>query len=276
MKKEPEALTITNRSRPIVLLTDFGLQDAFAGILKGVILSINPHATIVDLSHGVRPQDILHGAFLLLTAQGYFPRGAIFCAVVDPGVGGDRRPVLIRTKEYDFVGPDNGLLWQAAQKNGIQSAVHLTQSTYFLEKISSTFHGRDIFAPIAAHLSLGLEMGKLGTPINDPVNDLVHLDLPVPEKQGNSLILTVLDIDIYGNITLNITQDEFKAFVKDCFCLSVGTAQISACHKTYDQAGEDQPFLLASSSGYMEVALKNGNAAEQLGIKRLDQVVLTR
>ena len=276
MKKESKILTFTNHSRPIVLLTDFGLQDAFAGILKGVILSINPHATIVDLSHGVRPQDILHGAFLLLTAQGYFPRGSIFCAVVDPGVGGGRRPVLIKTNQYYFVGPDNGLLWQAAQKNGIQSAVHLTQGAYFLEKISSTFHGRDIFAPIAAHLSLGVEMCKLGSPVNDPVKELVHLDLPLPEKQENSLILTVLDIDIYGNITLNITQDEFYSFVKDRFCLSAGTARISSCYKAYYQAGEDQPFLLAASSGYMEVAQKNGNAAEQLGIKNLDQVVLSR
>ncbi len=269
-------MTIAKNSGPIVLLTDFGLQDAFVGILKGVILSINPHANIVDLSHGVRPQDILQGAFLLLTAQGYFPLGTIFCVVVDPGVGEDRRPVLIQTKEYCFVGPDNGVLWQAVQKNGIESVVHLNQSVYFLENISFSFHGRDIFAPIAAHLSLGRETDKLGSIVTDPVNDLVHLDLPVPENQGDSLVLTILYIDIYGNMTLNITWDEFKAFVGKGFCLLAGTTQITMCYKAYAQARDNEPFIMAASAGYMEVAVKNGNAAEQLGMNSLDRMVLTR
>ena len=261
-----------SQTRPIALLTDFGYKDIFVGILKGVILSINPRAAILDLSHGVRPRDIFHGSFLLDCALGYFPRGTVFCVVVDPGVGTDRRPVLIKTKDYYFVGPDNGVLWQAAQKNQMEAAIHLTQKAYFLEKISSTFHGRDIFVPIAAHLSLGMEIDKFGIPIND----LLQLVLPVPEKNGNKLILTILDIDIYGNICLNITWEQFKAFVGDNFYLEVGNRQISRICTAYAFSRDSQPFLLSASSGYMEIAVKNGNAAEQLAIKCLDKVVLTR
>lgn len=258
---------------PIVLLTDFGLQDAFVGILKGVILTINPKAAIVDLSHGVSPQDIGHGAFLLTSAMGYFPGGTIFCVVVDPGVGSERRPVLIRTKDYYFVGPDNGVLWPAAQKNQVEQALHLTRTAYFLKNISSTFHGRDIFAPIAAHLSQGTCMTKLGI----PVSDLVPLEFPVPEKQGNTLILTVLNMDIYGNPTLNITWDEFKAFAGNAFCLESGTRKISRIYRSYAQAQEDlEPFLVAGSSGYMEIAVKNGSAADQLKIHCRDRLILTR
>lgn len=261
-----------SQNRPIVLLTDFGHKDIFVGILKGVILSLNPGATILDLSHGVRPHNIFHGSFLLDCAMGYFPEGTVFCVVVDPGVGTDQRPVLIKTKDYYFLGPDNGILWQAAEKNQIENVIHLNQKAYFLEKISSTFHGRDIFAPIAAHLSLGVEIDKFGIPIND----LVQLNLPVPEIQGNKLILTILDIDIYGNICLNITWKKFKAFTGECFRLEVGNTQISRVYKAYALSRDSLPFLLTSSSGYMEIAVKNGNAAEQLAVKCLDKVMLTQ
>lgn len=265
-------LTSCPGNPPIALLTDFGHQDAFVGILKGVILTINPGAAIVDLSHGVRPQDLFHGAFLLASAMGYFPGGTIFCVVVDPGVGSERRPVLIQTGDYYFVGPDNGVLWPAAQKNQIKQALHLNQSAYFLKTISSTFHGRDIFAPIAAHLSQGVSINRLGT----PVNSLVSLEFPGPEKQGNHLILTVLDIDIYGNIFLNIGWDEFKAFAGNRFCLETGTIQISRLHKTYAQARDSSPFLVVGSSGYMEIAVKNGNAAGQLKINCRDRLILSQ
>ncbi|MBA3010928.1 MAG: SAM-dependent chlorinase/fluorinase [Proteobacteria bacterium] len=263
---------MTAKNPPIVLLTDFGLKDAFVGILKGVILSINPFGNIIDLSHGVRPQDLLHGGFLLSTAMGYFPSDTIFCVVVDPGVGGSRRPILIRTKNYFLVGPDNGVLWQAARKNGIEVVLHLNRTSYFLSPLSSTFHGRDIFAPVAAHLSCGLAMEKLGEPVYDPI----PLDLPIPEKKGDRLILTILDIDIYGNITLNISLDELRSFVGNQFWLEAGSARISKIYETYAQAEDRQPFLLAASSGFLEIAVKKGNAAKQLGIGHWNQLVLNR
>jgi len=256
----------------IALVTDFGHKDVFVGILKGVISSISPGASVIDLSHEVAPQDILHGSFFLSVSAVYFPRGTIFCVVVDPGVGSDRRAVLVKTKDYYFVGPDNGVLWQTAAENGIEQIIHLTQPRYFLETVSATFHGRDIFAPVAAHLSLGLEIEKFG----DPATSLTPFEFPGPVKQDNCLILTVLHIDTYGNIILNITQDEFDCFMVSDFCLSVNHTCITPFFETYAAAEENTPFVMVSSSGYMEIAVKNKNAAQILGVERLDQITLSQ
>ncbi len=258
------------KHRPIVLLTDFGLVDPFVGILKGVICSINPGAGIIDLSHGVRSQDIHHGAFLLYRAMGYFPKGSIFCVVVDPGVGTHRKPVAVKTRDYCFVGPDNGVLWEAAYTNGIEKKIHLNQKDFFLKNVSSTFHGRDIFAPCAAHLSLGVPLEKLGA----RMDDLEKIKFPKPSKTVLGLVLTVLDKDIYGNLTLNISQDDFFAFFRKGIVLQFGPHSIDQVFTTYGQASTDQPFLLPGSSGFMEIALKNGDAAQWLGIDVLDQCTL--
>lgn len=258
------------KHRPIVLLTDFGLMDPFVGILKGVIASINPGARIIDLSHGVRSQDIHHGAFILSRAMGYFPKGSIFCVVVDPGVGTDRKPVAIKTRDYYFVGPDNGVLWQAASTNGIQTQICLNRTEYFLDTVSSTFHGRDIFAPCSAHLALGVPMENLG----HRTDSLVTMEFPVPEKKGEGLVLTILDIDVYGNLTLNISHEDFFAFFKEGSVLQIGPHCIDQVFRTYDEALIDQPFLLAGSTGSMEIALKNGNAAQWLGKDVFDRCTL--
>ncbi|HSL62059.1 MAG TPA: SAM-dependent chlorinase/fluorinase [Desulfotignum sp.] len=257
--------------RPIALLTDFGHTDPFAGVLKGVILSINPRASIVDLCHGVSPRDIAQGALMLETSLNYFPRGTIFCTVVDPGVGSSRRPVLVETEDYFLVGPDNGVLWPAAVKNTIRRVVHLTRFCYFLSPVSATFHGRDIFAPVAAHLSAGTDPSAFGPIVTDPV----RLAPAHPKPCENGLILTVRHIDTFGNIGLNLTWERFESFAGQGFCMRVNQTEITGQYGTYAAAPDGQPFVLADSAGFVEIAVKNGHAASQLNVQKNDSVVLT-
>ncbi len=255
---------------PIVLITDFGHTDPFVGIMKGVIHGIAPHAGIIDLSHGIRPQDVFHGAFVLYRSYAYFPKGSIFCAVVDPGVGTDRRPVAVKTRDYVFVGPDNGLIWAAANANGIEAAVCLENPEYFLDEISHTFHGRDIFAPVAAHLSLKTSLAEMGRTILD----LTEFKFPEPEPRGETLIVTVLDQDIYGNLTLNICLRDFLSFTGQGFSLELNDVRITRFHTTYGQAEENVPFVVAGSHGLMEIAVKNNSAAEKTCASVLDRFTL--
>ncbi|MCF8092829.1 MAG: SAM-dependent chlorinase/fluorinase [Desulfotignum sp.] len=260
----------TAGSRPIALLTDFGHTDPFAGILKGVILSVNPQARIVDLCHGIGPQDIAHGAFVLETSLKYFPEGTIFCTVVDPGVGSSRRAVLVKTADYFLVGPDNGVLWPAARKNTIKKVVNLTSPIYFLSSVSSTFHGRDIFAPVAAHLSAGTDPAAFGPEISD----LTILAAAGPEPFEAGLVLTVNHIDTFGNIGLNLGWERFKPFCDSGFCLTVNQVEITRYYESYAMAPENTPFVLKSSTGYMEIAVKNRHAAKMLGVSQNDKIIL--
>lgn len=257
---------------PIVLLTDFGHLDSFVGVMKGVILTINPGAVIVDLSHGVAPQNVDHGAFLLATSLDFFPRGTIFCVVVDPGVGTDRRAVMVETGDYILVGPDNGVLWEAASRSGIKKSVHVSQSRYFLSPVSATFHGRDIFAPCAAHLSLGVPVSDFGP----AVADLTARPFPKPETVGNDVRLGILHTDVFGNICLNMTGREFFSRFQDGFCLEVNGYEISDIYETYGMAPENKPFLLVSSHGYLEIAVKNQDASRNLGVTDDARIMLRK
>lgn len=258
--------------RPIVLLTDFGRQDPFAGILKGVIACISPESNVIDLTHEVNPQDILQGAFLLASSYSYFPRGSVFCVVVDPGVGSTRKGILIETRDYLFLGPDNGVLWHAADKNKIKRIFHLTNSAYFLNPVSATFHGRDIFAPVAAHVSKGLENISV---LGHPIKECVEYPFPGVEKNGSSFVLTILHIDRFGNAVLNIDAKAFRRYIKDKrFCLTVHGTRICLVYDTYAQAPGEEPFIIESSSGYMEISVKNANAAAIMGIHCMDTAVL--
>ncbi len=256
----------------IVMLTDFGFEDPFVGIMKGVISGIAPAARVIDLTHGIRPQDIFQGAFVLYRSVDYFPKGTVFCAVVDPGVGTARRPIILKTRDFYFVGPDNGLLWPAAKANGIESCICLDNPDYFLPQVSTTFHGRDIFAPVAAKLCTGTLLGDFGSCLDRPVS----LDLPRPEPRGEALALTVLDRDRFGNLTLNLTSDDFQGFLEAIFCLTFKDRQITLFHQTYGEADENSPFILFGSSGFIEVAVKNGSAAHHLGADVMDKFLLRR
>ncbi len=256
----------------IALLTDFGCQDTFAGVLKGVILSICRDANIVDLSHGVSHQDIAHGSFMLFTSYRFFPKGTVFCVVVDPGVGSKRKPICIKTKDYFFVGPDNGVLWQAAKENKIEQIMNLTNTSYFLESISTTFHGRDIFAPCAAHICNRVNIKDMGKPLEKAK---VH-EIPTIEKKDNSLILSIIHIDVFGNITLNITHGEFAEFTDQVFCLEINGFSITKKYDHYSAAEENELFLIPSSSQYMEVAIREKNAAGLINVPCNKKAVLKR
>lgn len=257
--------------RIISLLTDFGTQDGFVGIMKGVILGITPSVTIVDLSHEVPPQDILTGALILRSAIGFFPPGTIHVAVVDPGVGSTRRALMVETATAILVGPDNGLLSLAAPPASVRRVVHLTNSRYFLPRVSHTFHGRDIFAPVAAHLSRGMPLDDFG-----PVaTNMERLALPVVEHAPHTITGSVIAIDRFGNIVTNITAADVLPFPTQSLSVSIGPVQIHGLASTYAAVPVGAVTALLNSWGMLEIAVRNGSAAQQLGVQRGAAVLIT-
>lgn len=260
---------------PIVLTTDFGTADAYVGVMKGVILTINPTATIVDLTHQILPQDISQAAFVLGTSHRFFPAGAIHVVVVDPGVGTDRRALLLVTPRERFLAPDNGVLsWiirqhldQPPEKEGRVlvppgcSAYQLTNPQYWLSPVSQTFHARDIFAPVAAHLSLGVPPESLG----QPVGDLVWLPPPEPTCQDNTIQGQVIFTDHFGNLITNISAQQLAGASN--MQVEVKGQRIPRLSRTFQEGDSHQPghlVALLGSHGYLEIAVREGNAAVKL------------
>ena len=190
----------------IAILSDFGEKDFYVGVMKGVILSINPFVEIVDITNNVERHNIIAGAFALYNSFNYFPKGTIFLAVVDPGVGTRREPILVVTNDYFFVAPNNGLVYPAAVENVIQRVVLLRNEEYFLKSVSFTFHGRDIFAPVAAHLSTGVKPENFGPDL--PKDKLVKLKLSDYSKSGNGIVGKIIYIDVFGNVITSIPNKE--------------------------------------------------------------------
>jgi S-adenosylmethionine hydrolase len=249
---------VFQRCRLITLLTDFGLDDAYVGVMKGVILRINPDIRVVDLTHAVPPQQILAGAFILCNAVGFFPDGTIHLAVVDPGVGSARRPILIETDRGLLVGPDNGVLCPAAAVMGRRHARVLANEELFLHPVSHTFHGRDVFAPAAAHLACGVTPEKVG-PVLDAI---VELQLPVPRRNGAAIAGEVVHVDRFGNLVTNISADALPRFPARQVCVSISTTPIGTLLATYSAAAEGAPLALLGSWGTVEIAVRNGSAAK--------------
>jgi len=249
--------------RIITLLTDFGARDAFVGVMKGVMLRINPALGFVDLSHDVPPQDVLAGALLLQSAIPFFPAGTISVAVVDPGVGSQRRALLVETSTAFLVGPDNGLLSLATPANAVKRIVHLTNEQYFLLPRSHTFHGRDVFAPVAAHLSLGVSPERLGAVISD----MERLTIPSVQRCLNGLVGHVIYIDHFGNVTTNITEDDLRPFPMDTLLVSIGAVQIRGVKTSYAAEEIGAPLAIINSWGRLEIAVRNGSAAQDLNIQ---------
>jgi S-adenosylmethionine hydrolase len=256
--------------RLITLTTDFGLEDAYVGVMKGVILSINPAATIVDLCHAVPPQDMQAAAFLLHTAWPYFPLGTIHVVVVDPGVGSQRRAIAVDVGTATFVTPDNGVLSyvlaEAAEKN--TQAVHLTNQRYWLSPVSATFHGRDIFAPVAAHLSLGVPLTDLGEPL--PLGELVTFPLPRPERQGDTWVGHVVHIDHFGNLVTDLEAEAIGD--PQAVAIEVGRQRIFGLRRTYAEGTPGEPIALIGSSGRLEIAVTGGQAVRWLKVQIGDRV----
>jgi S-adenosylmethionine hydrolase len=234
----------------ITLLTDFGLDDTYVGQIKGAILAVAPSATLVDLTHAVPPQDIQAGAFLLWSAVEPFPAGSVHLAVVDPGVGSDRRPIVIQSQRGDiFVGPDNGLLQPAVDRlGGALLTVEPTEGKYWRCGISATFHGRDVFGPLAGHIASGVALGSLGPP-ND---DAQQLSLPQPQ----GLVGEVVHVDTYGNLVTNLPA----ALLPEQFEIRIGPHRVPrASH--YAAVAPGALLALTGSAGLLEISARNASAA---------------
>ena len=260
---------------PIALLTDFGYRDHYVGVMHGVISSIAPSAPVIDITHGVPPQDVTAGALALRESWRFFPRGTIFVAVVDPGVGTTRRAIAVRTSAGAIlVGPDNGVLWLVAEEAGLSRAVELQSSQHRLPSPSSTFHGRDIFAPAAAHLWNGVDIEQLGT----GAQDLTRLELALPMVQDNRLIGTVIYVDGYGNLITNLTramvEDFRRRFPNGKLLVTIRQGPQINLYEAYGNAEPGETIALFGSFERLEVAIRDGNAAARYGAAVGMEVIL--
>ena len=266
-----------NPTSPIVLTTDFGLSDYYVGVMKGVILSINPNANIIDLTHYVPPQNIRQAAFILGVNHKFFPAGAIQVAVVDPGVGTQRRAILLITPDARFLAPDNGLLSHVLREyvkqppdepGDIQvpsqcSAYQLTAPQFWVQPLSSTFHARDVFAPVAAHLSNGILPSELGV----RVQELQWLPCPVPVWLDGMATGEVIYIDHFGNLVTNFMASDLPD--PTVLTVEVRTHRISGINHTFhnqDDSSDASLIALVGSHRYLEIAVPDGNAASKLGM----------
>jgi S-adenosylmethionine hydrolase len=263
---------MANRKWPIItLLTDFGLKDPYVASMKGVILSINPQCTLVDITHQVHSHDIKEGAFILAQTYSTFPKGTIHVAVVDPGVGSPRKPILFVTKKYFFVGPDNGLFTMALKAETVKQAVLLTNQRLFLTKVSSTFHGRDIFAPVAAYLSLGVKPEGFGPSIKS----WREISIPDPAMKQGKLIGEIVHVDAFGNLVSNIDHKSLLRFSKgQVFAVKIGQRTITGIKKGYWEGGKDEPMALIGSGGLLEISVREGNAQKSLRVRKGDAVIV--
>jgi S-adenosylmethionine hydrolase len=251
-----------NPSGIITLITDFGVSDPYAAMMKGVILSINTAAKVIDVTHQIRTGSVLQAAGLLLETFPYFPAGTVHVAVVDPGVGSDRRLIAIQARSHWFVGPDNGVFWPVLKDERGALVVELTETEYFLPHVTRTFHGREIFAPVAAHLSLGVSLDRMGRIIKNPV----QLNLPAPHEDENALYGRIIRVDHFGNIITNIPSVTLVRFLGAAMpCVEVGSLAIRRLSHIYANVGEGEPLALINSSGLLEVAVNLGRASDYLG-----------
>ena len=257
----------------ITLLTDFGSQDYFVGAMKGAILSINPAANIVDITHEMSPQDIRAAAFNLLATYKDFPVGTIHLAVVDPGVGSDRRPTLIECAKQFFVGPDNGVFSWVCEREQNFRAIHLTSEKFFRHPVSPTFHGRDILAPVAAALSTGVALKEFG-PV---IDDLVQLESLQPRTLDDGVTeACIIHIDRFGNCITNLTREDLARDGLDGAKLMVNGHEVSSLREFFAQGGanHDELFCVFGSAGFLEIAAQNSSAAKILGAQRGHPVIL--
>ncbi len=253
---------MTAAPRPLItLLTDFGARDAYVASMKGVILSLNPAVTLVDLSHEVDPQDVRAGALILAEAAAYFPPGAIHLAVVDPGVGSRRRALAARCRGHYWVGPDNGLFHLIFRRAADLAVVSLTNPAYFRPRVAATFHGRDIFAPVAAHLSLGVDLAAFGPRVTDPV----ALNFPDPVFTPAAIKGEIIRVDRFGNLVSNVPAADLTAWLgRDRLHLRVGSLLFQGLSQTYTDAAPGEFLALTGSHGFLEIACAQGDAARRL------------
>jgi S-adenosylmethionine hydrolase len=259
--------------RPVITLTtDFGTNDHFVGAVKGVIVDIVPEAQIVDISHAVQAFDVLDGALAIVQAYSYFPNGTIHMVVVDPGVGTTRRPILASSDGYHFVAPDNGVLSMVYAKEERVHVRHITSDHYFRQPVSNTFHGRDVFAPVAAYLAKQVDSHKFG----DEIEDYVKFAAPRPKAAGeNRMRGVVLKVDRFGNLITNVTPADVPALFAGkpgAFKIVVGSREITDIRTAYAEGGPGEVFGILGSMGYLEIVTNRAAASQITGAGKGSEV----
>jgi len=256
------------RKQIVTLTTDFGLQDHFVGVIKAVILNINPEVVLVDINHDIGSYDVFDAAYTLVQSYRFFPSDTIHLVVVDPGVGTARRPILARTMEHLFVAPDNGVLSLIYEREENVEVRHITADHYFLNPVSNTFHGRDIFAPVVGWLSKGVEVDKFG----DPITDFARFTPPQPKRVSESLVKGVtLKVDKFGNIITNLTPKDLPELFSDNpppFKIIINQQEITKLNLAYSMGKPSEIFAMVGSSGYLEISTNRGSAAKALNVSR--------
>lgn len=254
------------RTKIITLLTDFGTKDGYVGAVKGVIKRINPEAEIVDVTHDIDSYDVLGAAFALNDFYKYFPKGTIHLAVVDPGVGSLRQPILIKTKDFIFAGPDNGIFSFIYQREELTDIIVISKQKYFLAEPSSTFHGRDVFAPVAAYLSLGIKIDEFGL----PAEECMKFIIPEPKSKGRNLAGEIIHVDRFGNLITNIPADFLRN--RKRVEITVKKRKIKGISRSYFEIKEKELGALIGSSNFLELAVSQGSAQKLLKAKIGDPV----
>ncbi len=241
----------------VALITDFGTKDYFVGAMKGVILSISPDANIIDITHEVTRHDIQSACFTLSACFENFPAGTIFAVVVDPGVGSERRSIVVETPKYKFVAPDNGVLSFIFRSADDFKVYEISNDEFCLKPISQTFHGRDVFAPVAAHLSMGVETGSIG----NEAHDFLKLEAITPKIISDTKSVgQIISIDRFGNLVTNLQKSDLP----DNFVLNIGSHSISKVSSSYSEVLPGELLLILGSSGYFEVVVNQGSAKDML------------
>lgn len=258
----------------ITLTTDYGTNDHLVGVLKGVILKINPEVQIVDITHGVTPYDLLDGAMAITNAYPYFPPRTIHVVIVDPGVGTDRRPLLVSGQNQYFIAPDNGVLSGVYDKEQNFLVRHLTAEHYFLHPVSKTFHGRDVFAAVAGWLSKNWQPGSMG----EEITDFKRFALPKPKEADGTLKGVVLKVDSFGNLITNFRVEDLPAdaMEKGAIHLQVGSHAIGKLVPTFAQGNAGEAVAYVGSSGNVEIGVNKGSASKTLGLGRGTPVLLKK
>jgi S-adenosyl-L-methionine hydrolase (adenosine-forming) len=254
------------QERIITFTTDFGVSDHYVGTMKGVILSINPTAQIVDITNSVQSYDVLDGALAISQAYRYFTPNTIHMVIVDPGVGTSRRPLLVRTEKHFFLAPDNGVLSFVFEQEQERLQVrHITAEHYFLQPISQTFHGRDVFAAVAGHLSKGVDSASFG----EEITDFVRFAAPKPKQMApNTIKGVVLKVDKFGNLITNIRPEDLPQLFKEeppAFRVIIGKSEVTRMKTAYAQGAPGETFAILGSMGFLEIATNRGNAARLVG-----------
>ena len=255
----------------VTLITDFGFLGEYVGAMKGAILKVNPRCQVIDVTHQIEPQDVLRASFILQNTYPFYPTGTVHVVVVDPGVGLSRRPVVLKKNGHFFVGPDNGVFTFLLSDKGRTEGYEITRREFFLSPLSETFHGRDLFAPVAGHLSLGKDPSRFGP----RVGGFVRVKWPAPRMQGKNLLGRILFSDSFGNLITNIAREEYGRMMKDRPLQIKGKGwRIDRVHRTYGQGKPGQPIALFGSAGLLEIAVNRSSAKKTLGLRPGDRLTI--